>query len=316
MAIIDFINRQNKTLSGLAKALKYIMHPAKTESHLITGIDCDTQNAYQDMVSVKRQFNKEAGGRQFIHFVQSFAPYDRVTPEIAHEIAVKLSEKLKGFQVVIATHIDKAHIHNHFIINTVNHETGKKWHQSAEDLQALKDFSDELCHEYGLIITEGGKGSYKNRGEYRSQKRGQSWKHELYLAASECLRNSMSQEDFITNMRKLGYSVQWVDNRKYVTFTTPEGKKCRNKKLGEKFSKENMLKALELNKQYADRRVIQARMELLLETISLFMRRNKKNSGKKHYPLSSLEGQALKEKAIEMRSRGLDWDKEGDQEME
>lgn len=307
MAVIDFINRQNKTLKGLERALNYIMHPAKTEPHLITGIECTTKNAYQDMVMVKRQSNKENGGRQFIHFVQSFAPYDKVTPEIAHEIAVKLSEKLKGFQVVTATHIDKAHIHTHFIINTVNYETGQKWHKSANDLQELKDYSDKLCREYGLIITNGEKGSYSNSGEYRSRTTERSWKHELYLAASECLRNSTSKKEFINYMESLGYKVNWTDERKYMTFTTPDGKKCRNKKLGEKFSKENMMKAFDLNKQYADHIKLQVRMNLLLESVLFLIRQNKNRSGYNHHPLSELEGQALKEKTIEMRSRGLDW---------
>ena len=309
MAIIDFINRQNKTLKGLERALSYVMNPAKTEKHLVTGIDCVTQNAYQDMLAVKRLFNKENGGRQFIHFVQSFAPYDKVTPELAHEIAVKLSKKLDGFQTIIATHIDKAHIDNHFIINTVNHQTGEKWHKSANDLQELKDYSDDLCREHGLIITNGEKGNYKSSGEYRSRNKQQSWKHELYLAANECLRNSADKEDFIRNMNKLGYEVNWTEERKYVTFTTPEGKKCRNKKLGEKFSKDNMLKVLENNKQYANHRKLHSRMDLLLETIYFFLKQNRNHNFNHHYPLSTLEGQALKEKAIEMQSTSLDWDK-------
>jgi hypothetical protein len=301
-------------LKGLERALKYIMNPAKTEPHLITAIGCEAESAYHEMVAVKRDYRKDTG-RQFIHFVQSFAPYDKVTPEIAHEIAVKLCEKLKGFQVVTAVHTDKAHIHSHFIINTVNYENGMKWKKSAKDLQELKDFSDNLCREYGLLVTNGEKGNYKNPGEYRAQNKGQSWKHELYLAASECLRNSASKDEFIINMEKMGYKVLWTDEHKYITFTTADGKKCRNKKLGEKFSKENMQKTFELNKQYADHKELQSRMNLLLETIFLLSRQNKDQGGSHRYPLSALEGQALKEKAIEMQSRGLDWDKGNGYEM-
>jgi hypothetical protein len=284
------------------------MHPAKTDTHLITAVNCEAESAFHEMVAVKRHFGKDTG-RQFIHFIQSFAPYESITPETAHEIAVKLSDKLKGFQAVIATHTDKAHIHSHFVINTVNSETGLKWKQSAHDLQELKDYSDKLCREYGLIITNGEKCSYINRGEYRSQGRGQSWKHELFLAASECLRNSTSREEFIRNMERLGYKVNWTDERKYVTFTTPDGKKCRNKKLGIKFSKENMIKTFDLNKRHADHEELKARMNLLVETICFLLHQGKKKTINHHYPLSALEGQALKEKAIEMQSKGLDWDK-------
>jgi len=294
------------------KALKYITNSKKTDGHLITAIGCEKDSAYYEMIAVKRAYGKDTG-RQFIHFVQSFAPYDKVTPEIAHEIAVKLSDKLEGFQMEMATHTDTEHIHTHFIVNTVNYETGLKWKKSAKDLQDLKDYSDQLCREYGLIITHKQKDAYKKGGEFRAEQQGQSWKHELYLAASHCLKNSSSKDEFINNMTKLGYKVLWTEERKYITFTSPDGKKCRNKKLGEKFTKENMEKTFELNKRYAHERVLQGRMNLLLESLSfLCQQSNSSNSSK--YPLSALEGQALKEKAIEMQSRGLDWDKAYEEE--
>ncbi len=160
--------------------MKYITNPKKTEENLITAIGCEKDSAFHEMIAVKMAYGKDTG-RQFIHFVQSFAPYDKVTPEIAHEIAVKLSDKLKGFQVEMATHTDTEHIHTHFIVNTVNYENGLKWKKSAKDLQDMKDYSDQLCREYGLLITHKQKDAYKKGGEFRSEQQGQSWKHELYL---------------------------------------------------------------------------------------------------------------------------------------
>ena len=82
-----------------------------------------------------------------------------------------------------------------------------------------------------MVILPMDKSNYTKAGEYRSTRRGMSWKYELYLAVNECINNSASKEEFISNMEKLGYKVKWTDTRKYITFTTPSGKKCRNNKL-------------------------------------------------------------------------------------
>lgn len=148
MAVIEFINGENKTYGAMKRVLEYIMNAAKTEPHLIGGYNCDYKNAYHQFVLTKRNFNKETG-RQYIHFTQSFAPYDKVTPEDVKEIADKLvlMEAFNGFQIAYAVHTDRDHLHTHFVINSVNSETGLKWKQSAEQLQMMKDFSDDLCRD-------------------------------------------------------------------------------------------------------------------------------------------------------------------------
>jgi len=301
----------------MKRAISYILNPEKTEPHLISGHNCDPENAYYEFVLTKRHFKKETG-RQFIHFVQSFAPYEKVTPEQVHKIAKELMETdiFRGFQVVAATHTDKDHLHTHFIINTVNAETGRKWKQSRDQLQAIKDYSDQLCRNHGLQVIKGEQGNYKTRGEYRSHKKGQSWKYELFLAVKACMGNSTSKEDFIRNMNKLGYSVNWTDERKYITFTTPEGKKCRNRKLypPERFTKENLLKTFEMNKKYQDKKVLDERIELLFTSIRLLSVNGNNVNAK--YPLTSLEGQALKDKVAEkQKGEGLDWEHESDREL-
>ena len=325
MAIIEFLNRPNKTLTGLRKAIDYITSPEKTELHLICGKDCNPDNAYIEMTTIKRSYGKDTG-RQFIHFVQSFSPYDRLTPETANEIAKKLLKLdcFKGFQIVTATHIDKDHIHNHFIINTVNYEIGYKWQQNPKDLQKLKDYSDELCRQYGLIVIPFmNESNYTKVGEYRSTKRGMSWKYELYLAVNECIRNSTSKEEFISNMNKLGYGVKWTDTRKYITFTTPNGKKCRNNKLykADEVTKGKIENRLQLNARYADKRELQQRMNNVLNAVALLLSpksNNEKNSkNHKNYPLSKLEGDALIERIAELKKgRGLDWDNQYNNDYE
>ncbi|WFD10848.1 relaxase/mobilization nuclease domain-containing protein [Tepidibacter hydrothermalis] len=318
MAVIEFINGENKTYGAMKKVIDYITNPAKTEPHLIDGHNCDINNAYHQFVLTKRNYNKETG-RQYIHVTQSFAPYDKVTPEEVKKIAYELlqMEFFKGFEVVYAVHTDKNHLHTHFVVNTVNAETGLKWKQSAEQLQLLKDYSDDLCRKRGLIITYGKKGNHKNRGEYRTKDKGQSWKYELYLAVKKVKWCSKSKEDFISNMEKLGYKVDWSDERKYITFTTPSGKKCRNRKLypPEKFTKEALLKAFDLNNQRAKDKELKKRIDLILSLVYM-IQSNPDYDKTKKYPLSTLEGVALKDEIAELKKgKGLDWDKESAREM-
>ncbi|EQB86612.1 hypothetical protein J2Z44_002351 [Clostridium punense] len=312
MAVIEFINASNNTYKGMKRAINYIKNPIKTEPHLVGGKDCSPDTAFNEFVMTKQNFKKETG-RQFIHFVQSFSPHDKATPEVINEIGKRLleHEAFKDFQVVYATHTDKEHLHNHFIINSVSFTTGRKWQLSKEQLESLKEYSDELCRDYGLIIVDGAKGNHRNRGEHRAKDKEQSWKYELFLAVRQCKWGSRSKEEFIENMEKLGYKVDWSDERKYITFTTPNGKKCRNRKLypPEQFTKEALNKAFQLNEQQATKKQLQAKMELLLSAIQMLSKEDT-NYNQGHYPLTSLEGQARKERAIEeTKGRGFDWDK-------
>lgn len=322
MATIEFINRKNKTYGGMKRVLKYIARSDKTTEHLIYSIFCDKDTAYEDFIQVKKLFGKESG-RLYIHFIQSFSPDENITPETANEIARRLLSHpiFKGFQIVMATHTDTPHIHTHFIINSVNAETGRKWHISSQDLQSLKDFSDELCREYGLSVIDNEKKEkgHKSSGEYRSQRRGESWKYELFLAVTSCLRTAVSREDFIDKMNALGYQVIWRDNRTYVTFITPDGKKCRNRKLypPERFTKENMEKCFEQNKKYLDEKQRQQKWNFLISTLYLF-HTSPRNGAKNKYPLTCLEGEALKEYMLLHDNKGeIDWsDDKGEEDFE
>lgn len=312
MAVIEFINASNNTYKGMKRGIEYIKNPVKTAPHLVGGKDCSPDTAFNEFVMTKQNFKKETG-RQFIHFIQSFSPNDKATPEIINEIGRKLleHEDFKDFQVVYTTHTDKEHLHNHFIINSVSFTKGRKWQLSKEQLESLKDYSDQLCKDYGLIIVDGAKGKRKDMGEYRAKEKHQSWKYELYLAVKECKWCSRSKEEFIDNMERLGYKVDWSDERKYITFTTPSGKKCRNRKLypPEQFTKEALLKAFELNQQQATKKQMRSRMELLLSAIQMVSLEDRSNN-QAYYPLTTLEGEAKKERALEeAKGRGLNWDR-------
>ncbi len=313
MAVIEFINGANKTYSAMKRVISYIQNPVKTSPHLIGGYNCDPNNAFNQFVMSKRNYNKETG-RQYIHFTQSFAPYDKVTPEDVKTIADELVQMdfFKGFEIVYAVHTDRPHLHTHFVVNSVNAETGLKWKQGAEQLQMLKDYSDELCRKRGLIITHGKKGHYQARGEYRSKDKGSSWKHELYLAVKKAKWCATSRSDFVNKLEKLGYQVNWKDERKYITFTTPDNKKCRNRKLypPEQFTKEALLKAFELNEKRCSKQALDNRFELLLSAIKLMENHHDVSSGNFH-PFTRLEGESLKDEIAELKKgKGFDWDKE------
>lgn len=312
MAVIEFINGKNNTLSALKRVLNYITNPAKTDDELKAGYNCDINKAYNDFFMTKTVYNKTEG-RQYIHFTQSFAPYDKVTPKIIKQIADELVQMkiFKGFQVAYAVHTDKDHLHTHFVINTVNKENGYKWKQSAEQLQMMKDYSDEICKKHGLIITQGKSGSHINRGEYRAKEKGYSWKYELYLAVKKMKWIARSKDEFVTNMNRLGYQVDWRDTRKYITFTNPDGKKCRNRKLypPEHFTKEALLRAFELNKQRMDKISARSQMEILLSAIQL-VKKEEDLDIDRQFPLSRLEGEELEDEIEEIKKgKGFDWDK-------
>jgi len=318
MAIIEFINGTNTTTSALKRVLTYISNEAKTNSSLVGGHNCDAQNAFSQFM-ITKNLHHNTTGRQYIHFTQSFAPYDRVTPEILKKIAdeLLLHPAFNGYQVAYPVHTDKEHLHTHFVLNTVNTETGKKWRQSKDELQELKDFSDSLCEKYGLIITQVNKGSHINRGEYRAKDKGNSWKYELFLAVLHAKWHATSKEDFIAKLNALGYQVLWSEERKYITFSNQEGKKCRNRKLypPEHFTKEALLKAFEMNKQKAKKRASENTFEMLLSMIKVLETKDTTVRAK-HFPLTTLEGDALKNKIAEMKKGcGFDWDKESGEEL-
>ena len=132
----------------------YVMNESKTENGiLVSGIHCTPESALDEFRFVKNKFGK-TNGRQYYHIVQSFSPDDKLTPETAHEIGLRFAEYFPGYQIVVATHCDRDHLHNHLVMNSVNMENGKKFHQTADDLARVKEYSNQLCREYGLFETE------------------------------------------------------------------------------------------------------------------------------------------------------------------
>ena len=269
MAVIKAVSSH----AGIKRALDYVMKKEKTERTLLDGFNCNPDTVRQEMAMTKQLYHK-TGGRTYKHFVQSFAPDEKITPEMANEIARELAERLPifhGFEVLIATHKDRRHIHTHFILNSVSFLDGHKFQMHADDLQTMKDLSDEICLRHGLTICERGKTfqdepveetSAYTKEKYRFLKAAEAGKVKSYVqdtafAVMEAMEVAVSRDDFIDCMNRLGYQVDWQDSRKYITFTDPEGMKVRNRNLARTYhlnvEKEDLLRVFEENTRRTER---------------------------------------------------------------
>ena len=247
IAIIHFVNYKRGTQSRAAMrgVMFYVMQEKKTAwegEPLISGINCQPQSVYDDFLNTKLLYHKD-GGVMFYHMVQSFPKGAAVDPRQAHEAARRLAEYFDGCEVLVCTHVDREHIHSHCVINSVNFETGKKLHMAKEQLQELMRRNDAICLEMGLPVfdapTQQARGM--SGAEYHTALKGQSWKLRLMNTIDECMKYAVDKDSFVSLMASEGYAVRWESSRKYITYTTPEGMRCRDSKLHEeKYRKEAM----------------------------------------------------------------------------
>ena len=247
MAIVHFVNYKRGTQSRAAMrgVMLYVMQEKKTAwegKPLVSGINCQPQSVYDDFLNTKLLYHKD-GGVMFYHMVQSFPKGAAVDPRQAHEAARRLAEYFDGCEVLVCTHVDREHIHSHCVINSVNFDTGKKLHMAKEQLQELMRRNDMICQEMGLPVFE--PTAQQARGmsgaEYHTALKGQSWKLRLMNTIDECMKYAADKDAFVSLMESEGYAVCWESSRKYITYTTPDGLKCRDSKLHEeKYCKEAM----------------------------------------------------------------------------
>ena len=247
MAIVHFVNYKRGTQSRAAMrgVMLYVMQEKKSAwegAPLVSGINCQPQSVYDDFLNTKLLYHKD-GGVMFYHMVQSFPKGAEVDPRQAHEAARRLAEFFDGCEVLVCTHVDREHIHSHCIINSVNFDTGKKLHMAKEQIQELMRRNDAICLEMGLPVFE--PTTQQARGmsgaEYHTALKGQSWKLRLMNTIDECMKYAADKDAFVSLMASEGYQVRWESTRKYITYTTPEGMRCRDNKLHEeKYCKEAM----------------------------------------------------------------------------
>ena len=247
MAIVHFVNYKRGTQSRAAMrgVMLYVMQEKKTAwegEPLVSGINCQPQSVYDDFLNTKLLYHKN-GGVMFYHMVQSFPKGAAVDPRQAHEAARRLAEYFDGCEVLVCTHVDREHVHSHCVINSVNFETGKKLHMAKEQIQELMLRNDMICQEMGLPVfdapTQQARGM--SGAEYHTALKGQSWKLRLMNTIDECMKYAADKDAFVSLMASEGYAVCWESTRKYITYTSPDGLKCRDSKLHEeKYCKEAM----------------------------------------------------------------------------
>lgn len=184
--LVDYVENPDKTiekfpeLSDLVNAARYVQRPeATSEGQYVTAINCLKETAIEQMILTKKQYGKTDGYIAF-HGYQSFQPGE-VTPKECHEIGVALAKQMWGdrFQILVTTHLDKDHLHNHFCINSVSFKDGGKYNYSKKELQRLRDTSDRLCIQRGLSIIEDPKRA-PHRVIYLAEKNGEPTRYRIY----------------------------------------------------------------------------------------------------------------------------------------
>ena len=257
MATVSFIPESHQSISAMKAVIEYCLQQKKVADadsgrRLVSGVNCNGENAFTEFMATKTAHHKK-GGMNFYNYVQSFSPSESVTAEQVHEIGLAFAKKAwPGHEVLVTTHTDTAHLHNHFVINSVHYESGRKLRQNPGTLTKLRSLSDGICQEHGLSVLE----PYKKDAnissrEYRAAAKGESWKFKLMSDIDFVMNRSGSRTDFIREMQRLGYKVTWTDERKYITFTCPNGMKCRDIRLhDEKYLKEVLEYEFTIRKQH------------------------------------------------------------------
>lgn len=257
MPIVKFIKNEKQNASAMKGSIDYCLQKFKTVDALtgkryVSGISCNGVNAYKEFMTTKLA-NHADNGRYFYQYVQSFSPKDNVDYDKAHKIALEFAQKAwQGHEVLVTTHCDRNHIHTHFIINSVNFETGKKLRQNPNTLKSLRKLNDEICTKYDVTPLKPYTKTKEKRlsdGEYRMAMKGESWKFALMFTIDNAMKRAKTKKEFMDEMKKNGYEVMWTDDRKYITYTCPNGMKCRDIKLHqEKYRKEKMELEFELRR--------------------------------------------------------------------
>lgn len=237
MAILKAVNPKKAKARLISNIVCYVLQDKKTEKILTYGKDIDVAACARQMNETKKFWGK-TGGREYYHFVQSFPPNEKITPEKALELAKEFLEKTRnfdGYEVLLATHKDKKHIHTHFIVNSVSLKDGKKFQYTRKDLESWKNLQDKINQKHGFqkAVEKG----FTQDGERRSetvannratfellkkaelQKGIKSYVMNCALAVCKNSKKAKSKEEFCELMKNDGFKTKWEESRKNVVFT-------------------------------------------------------------------------------------------------
>ena len=244
--VIDYATDEEKTknenegsnFDSIEKLLTYATNPDKTEKlFYTTGINCKVDNAVKEMQFVKRLYGKEKGILAF-HGYQSFKEGE-VTPEIAHEIGVRLAEEMWGdrFQVVVSTHLNTDNIHNHFVLNSVSFLDGKRFCNTKKDYALMRKTSDRLCEEYGLNVLQ-------QEDKYIKYATSDLYKELMRDSIDYAIANAKDYEQFIQILKDLDYIVTDINGTLSIRRDPYKRNTRIERQFGYKYSKENIYKRI------------------------------------------------------------------------
>ena len=261
--VVNYAKNPEKTIfSDLNQVLKYAENEGKTidkneKTMYVTGVNCTTETAYEEMTSVQKRFDKCTGNIAY-HAYQSFKTGE-VSPELAHKIGVELARKMwSEYQVIVATHFNTGTYHNHFVVNSVNMFTGKKFNCNKGAYYHFRELSDKLCKEYNLTVIEKPKGRTP-RNIYFAEKRGEPTKYNLMRQAiDEAMEMCINYAQFKKIMFKKGYIINDDYNRKYPTIRSVNDKRAvRMYHLGEEYLPKNIANRVNQNPYYMQNRYLE-----------------------------------------------------------
>ena len=253
-AVKYVMNKEKTTAVSLQDALDYAANRDKTEQSCFeSSYACTLETAFADMRQTKERWHK-LGGVQGYHLVQSFA-VGEVTPELAHQIAKELTDRVLGgrYEYVIGTHLNTGHIHSHIVWNTVSCVDGKKYRSNYKSyVTEIRAVSDELCRKYKLSVidTETSHHVAKPYAEWLAEKNGQpTWRTVIRQDVDAALAEALTWRQFIRELESKGYELNF--NHKYPTLRPPgKTRPVRFKTLGRQYTSE----ALQIRILYPDAR--------------------------------------------------------------
>lgn len=255
MAVNQSAENKIKTVAGLTEALAYITNPAKI--YEVSRINCSgsNSNTLEQFRLLRLAFNQNKGIIAH-HFIQSFSPNDNITPETVHRFGVEYAKQcFPNYQVVVSTHIDKEHLHNHIIVNSCNMITGKKFYDNKESMKNNRDISDKLCRKYGVsVISTQSEFKPIDQTTMQLALKQKSWKIQLLSDLDDAKEKCRSKSEFISFFKSRNYEIRY---EKHITIRKIGEKKAIRvdtlaKQFGNQYTKAELEKAMGYSTNLAD----------------------------------------------------------------
>ena len=255
MAINKVVNKSTKSHGAMRNVLEYVLRDQKIREGYVeiagpySGETINYDDIYRAWLEEKQLWDKDSG-RMYAHFIMSFHKDEQVTPAEVLDMCRSYADHFfSGHQYVIGVHQDKHHLHGHIVVNSVSYIDGHKLHQTKHDLEGQKNFTNNLCREHGLTVAEKGRhfdGSLIEQGEISAWSKDKynllintakkSYVADCAIALMDVIPGCTGREEFISGMKKRGWSVRWEDKHKHIVFQNESGDKVRDSNIEKTFA--------------------------------------------------------------------------------